>query len=180
MKKGSLKRCTHCLARKQNQSCIQNTLPYKEARYAWFSVFWCVWPYENKTLGGSLYFVTFIDDHSRKIWVYTLNTKDQVLNVFKQIHAFVERQSGEKLKCIWTDNGGEYSGPFDEYCNNMVFDIKKHLLRLLSWMGWLREWIGHWLKEWDVYFHNHGCEDPFRVRIWILLYMFSILPHVFL
>ena len=34
MKKGSLKRCTHCLARKQNQSCIQNTLRYKEARYA--------------------------------------------------------------------------------------------------------------------------------------------------
>ncbi|RVX00702.1 Retrovirus-related Pol polyprotein from transposon TNT 1-94 [Vitis vinifera] len=56
------------------------------------------------------------DDHSRKIWVYTLKTKDQVLDVFKQFHALVERQSGEKLKCIRTDNGGEYSGPFDEYC----------------------------------------------------------------
>ena len=39
-----------------------------------------------------------------------------MLDVFKQFHALVERQSGEKLKCIWTDNGGEYSGPFDEYC----------------------------------------------------------------
>ncbi|RVW31737.1 Retrovirus-related Pol polyprotein from transposon TNT 1-94 [Vitis vinifera] len=28
----------------------------------------------------------------------------------------LKRQSGEKLKCIRTDNGGEYSGPFDEYC----------------------------------------------------------------
>ena len=73
-------------------------------------------PMKTKTLGGSLYFVTFIDDHSRKIWVYTLKTKDQVLDVFKQFHALVERQSGEKLKCIRIDNGGEYSGPFDEYC----------------------------------------------------------------
>ncbi|RVW79299.1 Retrovirus-related Pol polyprotein from transposon TNT 1-94 [Vitis vinifera] len=73
--------------RKPDQSCIQNTSPYKEA-----------------------------SDHSRKIWVYTLKTKDQVLDVFKQFHALVERQSGEKLKCIRTDNGGEYFGPFDEYC----------------------------------------------------------------
>ena len=35
-------------------------------------------PMKTKTLGGSLYFVTFINDHSRKIWVYTLKTKDQV------------------------------------------------------------------------------------------------------
>lgn len=27
----------------------------------------------------------------------------------------VERQSGKKLKCIRTDNGGEYYGPFDVY-----------------------------------------------------------------
>ncbi|GJS69001.1 putative RNA-directed DNA polymerase [Tanacetum coccineum] len=43
-------------------------------------------------------------------------TKDQVLDVFKQFHALVERQTGKKLKCIRTDNGGEYIGPFDAYC----------------------------------------------------------------
>jgi len=62
--------------------------------------------------------VTFIDDHSRKTWVYTLKSKDQVLQVFKQFHALVERETGKKLKCIRTDNGGEYIGPFDEYCRN--------------------------------------------------------------
>ena len=73
-------------------------------------------PMKTKTLGGYLYFVTFIDDHSRKIWVYTLKRKDHVLNVFKQFHALVERQTGLKLKYIRTDNGGEYTGPFDDYC----------------------------------------------------------------
>ncbi|GJS40462.1 putative RNA-directed DNA polymerase [Tanacetum coccineum] len=45
-----------------------------------------------------------------------LKTKDQVLDVFKQFHALVERQTGKKLKCIRIDNGGEYIGPFDAYC----------------------------------------------------------------
>ena len=27
----------------------------------------------------------------------------------------VERQSGKKLKCIRSDNGGEYRGPFNVY-----------------------------------------------------------------
>ncbi|GJY74723.1 retrovirus-related pol polyprotein from transposon TNT 1-94 [Tanacetum coccineum] len=34
---------------------------------------------------------------------------------FKQFHCFSERQTGKKLKCIRSDNGGEYIGPFDAY-----------------------------------------------------------------
>jgi hypothetical protein len=71
---------------------------------------------KTRTLGGCLYFVTFIDDHSRKLRVYTLKRKYQVLDVFKQFQALAERQTGKKLRCIITDNNGEYLGPFDEYC----------------------------------------------------------------
>lgn len=28
----------------------------------------------------------------------------------------VKRQTGRKVKCIRTDNGGEYKGPFERYC----------------------------------------------------------------
>ncbi|RDY10271.1 hypothetical protein CR513_05239, partial [Mucuna pruriens] len=45
--------------------------------------------------------------------VYVLKTKDQVLEKFKQFQALVERQSGKKVKCIRSNNGGEYCGPFD-------------------------------------------------------------------
>eukprot|EP00253_Pinus_taeda_P012974 PITA_12974 len=34
--------------------------------------------------GGALYFLTFIDDYSRKVWIYMLKKKADVLNVFKQ------------------------------------------------------------------------------------------------
>ncbi|RDX83248.1 hypothetical protein CR513_35855, partial [Mucuna pruriens] len=52
----------------------------------------------------------------RKLWVYTLKSKDKVLEKFKHFQALVERQSGKKVKCIRSDNGGEYCGPFDVYC----------------------------------------------------------------
>ena len=72
-------------------------------------------PFKVRSHGGVLYFVTFIDDHSHKLWVFPLKSKDQVLDVFKGFQALVERQTGKTLKCIRSDNGGEYIGPFDRY-----------------------------------------------------------------
>ncbi|GKB48827.1 putative RNA-directed DNA polymerase, partial [Tanacetum coccineum] len=37
-------------------------------------------------------------------------------NMLDLFHALVERQTEKKLKCIRTDNGGEYIIPFDAYC----------------------------------------------------------------
>lgn len=75
-------------------------------------------PIKTRTLGSALYFITFIDDCSRKHWVYVLITKDKVLGVFEQFQAYVERETGKKQKCIHTDNGSKYYGPFDEYYKN--------------------------------------------------------------
>ena len=116
MKKRFLKRCAHCLVGKHTRVAFKTHHHTRKLGMLDLVYSDVCGHMKTKTLGGSLYFVTFIDDHSRKIWVYTLKIKDQVLDVFKQFHALVERQSGEKLKCIWTNNGGEYSGPFDEYC----------------------------------------------------------------
>ncbi|CAA0840399.1 Unknown protein [Striga hermonthica] len=72
---------------------------------------------EEESLGGSRYFVTFIDDASRKLWVYFLRTKGEVFQYFKRFHAMVERQAGKPLKCLRSDNGGEYtSHEFKNYC----------------------------------------------------------------
>jgi hypothetical protein len=58
-----------------------------------------------RSMGGAKYFVTFIDDFSRKVWVYVLKTKDQVPSVFKQFQVSVERETEKKIKCLRTDNG---------------------------------------------------------------------------
>ncbi|RDX68493.1 hypothetical protein CR513_52510, partial [Mucuna pruriens] len=85
LKNADLGKCSHCMVDKQSKV---------------------------KSFSGALYFVTFINDCSRKLWVYTLKSKDQV-----------ERQSGKKVKCFHSDNGGEYCGPFD-YDHLQVFDCK--------------------------------------------------------
>lgn len=41
-------------------------------------------PMSGKSLGAHLYCVTFIDDHSRKTWLYLLKTKDEVFDKFKE------------------------------------------------------------------------------------------------
>lgn len=69
------------------------------------------------SLGGSSYFVTFIDDATKKLWVYPMKHKSDVFDVFKKWKALVENETYLKLKCLRSDNGGEYySKEFEEYC----------------------------------------------------------------
>ena len=70
----------------------------------------------EKSLGGALYFATFINDHLSKVRISLLKTKDQVFEAFEEFHAKVERETGQKLKSVRVDNGGEYRGPFESYC----------------------------------------------------------------
>lgn len=111
-----LKRCPHCLAGKQRRVSFKSSAPTRKSEMLELIHSDVCGPMKTRSLGGAYYFVTFIDDHSRKIWAYTLKTKDQVLDTFKLFQASVERKTGKKLKCIRTDNGGEYIGSFDEYC----------------------------------------------------------------
>ena len=62
------------------------------------------------------YFLTFIDDYSRKTWVYFLKRKSEVFEYFKEFKAFVEKQSGYRIKALRSDQGGEYtSDAFEEF-----------------------------------------------------------------
>ncbi|GJU97516.1 retrovirus-related pol polyprotein from transposon TNT 1-94 [Tanacetum coccineum] len=76
-----------------------------------------VWQAPILSLGGAKYFVSFIDDYSRRCWVYPIKKKSNVFEVFKVCKARVELDSRRKIKCLRTDNGGEYTGDeFDTYC----------------------------------------------------------------
>ena len=55
-------------------------------------------PIPSTSLRGYVYYVSFIDDYSRKIWVYFLKSKDEVLGKFKEFKALVENLSERKIK----------------------------------------------------------------------------------
>jgi hypothetical protein len=59
-----------------------------------------------KSLSGTEYFLTFIDDHTHYVWVYVLKHKDEVFGKFFEWKALVEISSGRKVKVFRTENGG--------------------------------------------------------------------------
>ena len=61
---------------------------------------------------GPKYFISFIDDYSRYMYIYLLHNKNEVLGAFKVFKAEVEKQCGKQIKIVRTDRGGEY---YDRY-----------------------------------------------------------------
>ena len=68
-----------------------------------------VWgPTKTKSLARSTYYVTFIDDYSRKVWVYFMKAKSEVFDHFKKFKNQVEKEIGQYIKCLRSDGRGEY------------------------------------------------------------------------
>ncbi|KAK9215025.1 hypothetical protein WN944_007028 [Citrus x changshan-huyou] len=116
--------CEHCVVGKKTRvkfgTANHNTREILEYVHS------DVWgPTKTASIGGSHYFVTFVDDFSRRVWVYTMRAKDEVLEIFVKWKKLVETQTGRKIKVLRSDNGGEYtSDPFLQVCQNE--GIKRH------------------------------------------------------
>ena len=55
------------------------------------------------------YMLTFIDDFSRYVWVYFMKEKSEALSKFKEFKEMVEKEVDRRIRCLRTDNGGEYT-----------------------------------------------------------------------
>ena len=60
------------------------------------------------SVGGSVFALIIVDDHSRKIFFYPLKSKSQAYEKFVEFKALVEKQTGRKIKRVRTDNGKEF------------------------------------------------------------------------
>uniref|UniRef100_A0A2N9EZR3 CCHC-type domain-containing protein n=1 Tax=Fagus sylvatica TaxID=28930 RepID=A0A2N9EZR3_FAGSY len=82
-------------------------------------------PVRTPSKGGAQYFMSFIDNYSRKAWVYFLKNKSEAFAKFKIWKAKVENQTGRKIKYLRIDNGTEYrDGDFLKFCEE--YGIKRH------------------------------------------------------
>ena len=65
------------------------------------------------------YYITFIDDFSRKTWVYFLKAKSEVFDKFKEFKALIHNISNKKIKTLRSENGGEYTlKEFESFCKD--------------------------------------------------------------
>jgi hypothetical protein len=76
-------------------------------------------PFDTESLGGNRYFVSFVDEYSRMMWLYLIKTKDEVLTVFQKFKVMVEKQAKRGIKILRSDGGGEYtSTAFKNFCTS--------------------------------------------------------------
>ena len=68
-----------------------------------------MWSYDLHILSGYEYYVTFIDDYSRKTWMYFLKNKSEVFKKFNEFKALIENHSKRRIETLQSDNGGEYN-----------------------------------------------------------------------
>lgn len=65
-------------------------------------------PLPIRSNGGCRYFLTLIDDYTRKVFVYLLKSKNQAYQCFVDFKQMVENQTEQKIKTLRSDNGTEY------------------------------------------------------------------------
>ncbi|KAJ9552465.1 hypothetical protein OSB04_016510 [Centaurea solstitialis] len=66
-------------------------------------------PISPATESGKKYMFLLIDDCTRYMWVYFLNSKDETFETFKEIKLKVENEVGKKLKTFRTNRSGEFT-----------------------------------------------------------------------
>ena len=55
-------------------------------------------PMSSSSLSGYVYYISFIDDFSRKTWIYFLKNKDEVFNKFKEFKALIKNHTEKNIK----------------------------------------------------------------------------------
>lgn len=65
-------------------------------------------PFSVNSYGGAKYYVSFVDDHSRKVFIYTMRSKSEVFDKFMEFKNRVENEKEMKIKVLRSDNGTEY------------------------------------------------------------------------
>jgi hypothetical protein len=71
-------------------------------------IFSDVWGATPDSVGRNKYYVSFIDDHSKYVWIYLLRYKSEVFEKFHEFQQLVERKFDRKIVAMQTDWGGEY------------------------------------------------------------------------
>src|SRR5271169_150048 len=104
-------KCHFCIMGKQTRKPFP-TNPNPRATRKLFRVYSDICPVSPETFGHGLYFITFVDEATRYVWVYIIpnKTSSTVLQILKSWLPLVQNQAGTTLINFRTDEGGEYLG----------------------------------------------------------------------
>uniref|UniRef100_A0A7N2LKK1 Integrase catalytic domain-containing protein n=1 Tax=Quercus lobata TaxID=97700 RepID=A0A7N2LKK1_QUELO len=100
--------CTSCQLGKQP------ALPFNNSEFISNSIFelihFDIWgPSPVASIGGSRYFVVFIDDYSRYSWIFPMKSRSEILPICSNFAKMVETQFSKRIKTFRSDNALEYT-----------------------------------------------------------------------
>lgn len=103
--------CKSCVYAKATRKPIQKICEGERASEFGGKVHTDLWgPAPVTTKGGRRYYITFTDNKFRFTNVDFLQCKSKVFEAYKMYEAWVETQTGAKVKILHSDRGGEYLG----------------------------------------------------------------------
>ena len=120
-----LKKCEGCLMSKQSRKPFPSQTKFNSSKILEIIHADICGPISPTTPGGNRYSLLFVDDYSRKMWVYLLKEKSSAFEAFKKFKALVENGTEKSIKILRTDRGGEFcSKEFTLYCEKA--GIQRH------------------------------------------------------
>jgi transposase InsO family protein len=110
--------CKHCQQGKQTKTRFKSK-EYSTTKPLEIVHTDLVGPTTKKGLKGERYFMLLVDDYTRMTVVFFLKNKSEAFENFKIYKEMVENEMDSRIKCLISDNGGEFtSKEFMDYCNN--------------------------------------------------------------
>jgi hypothetical protein len=89
-----------------------------------------VWRPFFTSLDGFKYFVTFIYDFSRVIWIYLLKSTSNVFGYFKDFYMLVTTEFLAHIKILWSENDIEYM--YHDMTNYLISNVILHQTSCVS------------------------------------------------
>jgi hypothetical protein len=119
-------------------------------------------PMQQRSIQGTLYIATFIDDYSRNGVVYFLKSKDQTAAAFRKFLAWAETQTLERLRALHSDRGGEYiSKALKSILDEKGIDHKLTMLGSPQQNGLAERWNRTLLNKAHAMLHGAGLSLGF-------------------
>jgi transposase InsO family protein len=110
--------CKHCQQGKQTKTRFKSK-EYSTTKPLEIVHIDLVGPTTTKGLKGERYFMLLVDDYTRMTAVCFLKNKSEAFENFKIYKEMVENEMDSRIKCLRSDNGGEFtSKEFMDYCSN--------------------------------------------------------------
>ena len=100
--------CTSCQLGKQSALSFNNSESISNSIFE--LIHSDVWePSPVASIGGSRYFIVFIDDYSRYSWIFPMKSRYEILPIYSNFAKMVETQFSKCIKIFRSDNALEYT-----------------------------------------------------------------------